>query len=86
MEFDDPLGLHLMHRRHVVQVRAKLTAVANGNFHVPWRGQFHFMESSKNFAQLSFQFFVLPLERVEFNEQRAIRGMQVAHACNRLLL
>ena len=73
-----------MQRCHFVEVGTKLPSVTNRNLHLARLGQFHFVEPTKVSTELLFKLFVPPLLWIELHEKRAIGGMQISNAHNRL--
>ena len=80
MQLDRPRLRDSVQRAHLSQIRTKLTAIAHRDFQVPRRWQFNLSKPRKMPPQCCFQLFVPHLKRIEFNQQRTIRWMQIADA------
>ena len=84
VQFHNLAWRHSVQAGEFVQIGAKFSAVASGNFHLPRYGQGDLIKASEIIAQNRFQFLVPELQRVKNDQNRAIGGMKVPNAPDRL--
>src|SRR5580704_15649881 len=75
-----------MRPRYVIQVRTILPAVAHGNLHQARLRHFYFVEPRKVPAQNTLDFAVRYFQRVEIDQNRTVRRMDISDAAQRLQL
>ncbi len=75
-----------MERTYIQQIRAVLSAVADGDVDVAWLGEIDGLQPIQIFLEQFFEIIVLQLQRIEFDQHGAIGGMKVADAGDRLQL
>jgi hypothetical protein len=72
-----------MQRSFFVQVRAKRSSITRGELQLPPFWNWHGVQPVEIATQNFFQLAVIQLKRAEANQNRAIRGVEIAHAGNR---
>jgi hypothetical protein len=83
MQRDYLFRAHGVYRADVVQIWSVLSAITNWDFDFTRLRQTYIFDASNVLPQDIFQFVVMPLQRIKFDEDGVVGGMQIAHACNR---
>jgi hypothetical protein len=69
---------------NLCEIRAKLSAITDGDFPTPRLGQADFVEAVKIWTKVGFDFVMPQLERIELDQNGAIRRMKIDDAAERL--
>jgi hypothetical protein len=84
MQFDRLLDRQAVRIANIREVRAKLSAITDGDFPTPRLGQADFVEAVKIWTKVGFDFVMPQLERIELDQNGAIRRMKIDDAAERL--
>lgn len=71
-----------MQRAHFVQVWTVFASIADGDFHFTGPWELQISKTVETLRQNSFQFVVTDLQRIELDQQGAIRRMKIENRRN----
>src|SRR5882672_8985771 len=86
MQLDDLRGRQSMDSAHLSQIRTELSAIAHRDFHPPRPRQFYPFKPLEIPPENRFHFVVSQPQSIKLDQQRAVRRMKIADACNGLQL
>ena len=77
MQFDRLLDRQAVRIANLCEIRAKLSAITDGDFPTPRLGQADFVEAVKIWTKVGFDFVMPQLERIELDQDRAIGRVKI---------
>lgn len=83
MHSDGLIRRNSMEPGYIVQIGAVLTTVACGNFKFLWLGETHVIEARDIMPQNRLYVRMNEFQCIKIDEDRTIRRVQIAHACDR---